>query len=141
MRRLTALLLLTVGVVTLGAQNPDPAQGASTRYITSQASTNATLISGTPGNITQYSLVNTTATIYYLRMYNLASIPSCASATGFVESIPIPASTSGAGVQRLEGTGGQAFSVGMSFCLTGGGSSTDNTNAATGVYIAIKYRS
>lgn len=141
-----ALLLCSVATST-HAQGPsttiaasgDPNVGASTKYITSAASTNSTLIASQPGNIYQYSVVNTTATIYYLRMYNLAAAPTCSSATGFVETIPIPASTSGAGVQRTEPVG-QSFTTGMGFCLTGGGSSTDNTSAATGVYISIKYK-
>jgi hypothetical protein len=32
------------------------------------------------------------------------------------------------------------YSSGIGFCLTGGGSSTDNTNAATGVYLALLYK-
>lgn len=144
---LHGLFIMAIFVAMLQAQGPstsisisnDPLAGCSTSYITSAASTNATLIAGVPGNICGYSLVNTTATIYYLRMYNLASIPTCSSATGFVESIPIPASTSGAGIQRTE-IGGQAFSTGMSYCLTGAGASTDNSNAATGVYISIRYK-
>jgi hypothetical protein len=34
----------------------------------------------------------------------------------------------------------QSFTTGIGFCLTGGGSSTDNTNAATGVYVTILYK-
>lgn len=30
--------------------------------------------------------------------------------------------------------------TGLGFCLTGGGSSTDNTNAATGVYVTLNYK-
>lgn len=142
-----SLVALALYIATLSAQGPstsisisnDPLAGCSTSYITSAATTNATLIAGVPGNVCGYSLINTTATIYYLRMYNLASIPTCSSATGFVESIPIPASASGAGVQRPE-IGGQAFSTGMSYCLTAEGTSTGNTAAATGVYISVRYR-
>ncbi len=110
-----------------------------TCYITSAASTNATNCKAGAGNVYNYSLINTTATVYYLRMYNLAVAPTCTSATGFVESIPIPASTAGAGIQR-DHTNGQAFSTGIGFCLTGAGTSTDNTNAATGVYLTLLYR-
>jgi hypothetical protein len=34
----------------------------------------------------------------------------------------------------------QAYGTGIGFCITGGGSSTDNTNAATGVYVTIGYK-
>ena len=113
--------------------------GASVCYITSAASTNATSCKASAGQVYSYRVINTTATLYYLRMYNLASAPTCSSATGFVQTIPIPASTTGAGVASSIAVG-EAYSTGIGFCLTGGGSSTDNTNAATGVYITINYK-
>jgi hypothetical protein len=32
------------------------------------------------------------------------------------------------------------YTTGIAFCFTGGGSSTDNTNAATGVYLTLYYK-
>ena len=118
---------------------PATSGGTSTCYITSAASTNATNCKASAGQIYGYDLVNTTATLHYLRLYNLASSPTCSSATGFVRTIPIAASTTGAGIAR-DIAQGEAYGTGIGFCLTGGGSSTDNTNAATGVYIAIHYK-
>lgn len=115
------------------------ANSALTSYLTSAASTNSTSVKGSAGNVYGYSLINTTATLYYLRMYNSSSAPTCSSATGFVETIPIPAATTGAGVERWQRVP-QGFTTGIGFCLTGGGSSTDNTNAATGVYLTILYK-
>jgi hypothetical protein len=118
----------------------DRCTGTSTlHYATSTASTNATNIKNAAGTVSTISVVNTTATLYYLRMYNLASAPTCSSATGFVNTIPIPASTSGAGIV-IPITLPHAYTTGIGYCLTGGGSSTDNTNAATGVYINIWYK-
>lgn len=118
----------------------DRCTGTSTlHYATSAASTNATNIKNAAGTVSTISVVNTTATLYYLRMYNLASAPTCSSATGFVHTIPIPASTSGAGIV-IPITVPHAYTTGIGYCLTGGGSSTDNTNAATGVYISIWYK-
>lgn len=118
----------------------DRCTGTSTlHYATSAASTNATNIKASAGTVSVISIVNTTATLYYLRMYNLASAPTCSSATGFVNTIPVPASTSGAGIV-IPITVPHAFTTGIGYCLTGGGSSTDNTNAATGVYINIWYK-
>ena len=117
----------------------DRCKGTSTlHYATSAASTNATNVKASAGTVSTISVVNTTATLYYLRMYNLASAPTCSSATGFVNTIPIPASTSGAGIV-IPITLPHAYTTGIGYCLTGGGSSTDNTNAATGVYINIWY--
>lgn len=115
------------------------ANSSLTSYLTSAASTNSTSVKGSAGNVYGYSIINTTATLYYLRMYNSSSAPTCSSATGFVETIPIPASSTGAGVERWPHVP-QGFTTGIGFCLTGGGSSTDNTNAATGVYLTILYK-
>jgi hypothetical protein len=107
--------------------------------LVSAASTNATNCKASAGNFYGFRVVNTTATLYYLRMYNLASAPTCSSATGWVESIPIPASTSGAGIVAIN-LHGENYTTGISYCFTGGASSTDNTNAATGVYGRLFYK-
>ncbi len=114
-------------------------QTALSSFLSSAASTNSTSVKGSAGNVYMIRAINTTSTLYYLRMYNSSSAPTCSSATGFVESIPIPASTTGAGFVISQPMG-QAYSTGVGFCLTGGGSSTDNTNAATGVYLTILYK-
>jgi hypothetical protein len=110
--------------------------------IVSAASTNSTSCKGSAGDVWGYELYNTTTTIYYLRLYNASSAPTCSSATGFIKSIPvIPAAASG-------GSGGQIsnevlpvpYATGIGFCLTGGSSSTDNTNAAVGIFGVVKYR-
>lgn len=107
--------------------------------ILSAASTNATSCKASAGNLYGFDLINTTTTLYYLRLYNLAAAPTCSSATGFIRSIPIPpASAAG----QASGTNRQFvipvhYATGIAYCLTGGGASTDNTNAATGVYGAL----
>lgn len=113
-----------------------------TRYTAAGASTNATNVKNSAGTVYGYSLTNTTTTIYYLRMYNLASAPTCSSATGYVSTIPIPpaAAAGGAGGREIQKNIGQAFTTGVGFCITGGASSTDNTNAATGVFVEILYK-
>ncbi len=118
---------------------PATAGGASACYLTSAATTNATNCKASAGQIYGYDLINTTSTLYYLRLYNLGAAPTCSSATGFIRTIPIPASTTGAGVERDIAVG-EAYGTGIGFCLTAGGSSTDNTAAATGVYISIQYK-
>lgn len=112
---------------------------ASSCVVQSAASTNATNCKNAAGNIYGIQAINTTATIYYLRLYNLSSSPTCSSSTGFIRTLPVPASTTGAGFMANE-TVGEAFGTGIGFCITGGGSSTDNTNAATGVYVTILYK-
>lgn len=109
-------------------------QSMSTCYVTSAASNNATNCKAVAGNVYGIYVTNTTSTIYYLRMYNLAATPTCSSATGFVESIPGQALGVTARNQTL-----QTYSNGIGFCITAAGTSTDNTNAATGVYVTILY--
>lgn len=117
--------------------------GTSSRCtLVSAASTNATNCKNGAGTVYGFRFVNTTTTVYYLRMYNLTTSPTCSSATGFIESIPIPpagAAGQAGGIVAME-TFGEAYSAGIGFCFTGGSSSTDNTNAATGVFGTILYR-
>jgi hypothetical protein len=110
-----------------------------THYDPADASTNSTNVKNGAGTVYHYSLSNTTATKYYLRMYNLSSAPTCSSATGFVESIPIPASTDGGGRERPQNIG-QAFTTGISYCITASSGSTANDNAAAGVFVSILYK-
>jgi hypothetical protein len=110
--------------------------------ILSAASTNATNCKGSAGNFYGYEIYNTTTTTYYLRLYNTATAPTCSSATGFIRSIPIvPAGASGqVGGQISNQQYPVNYSTGISYCITGGSSSTDNTNAATGIFGEIRYK-
>lgn len=112
--------------------------GTDCNHITT-ASTNATNCKGSAGNLYSYEFVNTTATLAYVRLYNLSSSPTCNSATGFIRSIPVPASTTGAGIVR-DLPVPVNYGTGIGFCVTGGGSSTDNTNAPAGVYVNLVYK-
>jgi hypothetical protein len=114
----------------------NPADVATPYFLTSAASTNATNVKNTPGTLHMVFVTNTSATTYYLRLYNLAAAPTCSSATGFIRSIPIPAGQPNGYTVQV----GETFSAGIGFCYTGGGSSTDNTNAAVGSYISLDYR-
>lgn len=116
--------------------------GASGCAIVSAASTNATNCKNAAGNVYGMYVVNTTTTVYYLRTYNTSSSPTCSSATGFIQSWPIPpAAASGqAGGFSFSFPTGRAFSTGISYCLTAGAGSTDNTNAATGVFGELLYK-
>jgi hypothetical protein len=144
MTKLIAVLVLLSGIA-FAQQAVVPVTAATTTntasrcVLISAASTNSTNCKNASGNVYGWRFVNTTATVYYLRMYNSSSAPTCSSATGFIETIPIPASTSGAGVVIMEPFG-EGYSTGISFCFTGGSSSTDNTNAATGVFGTLLYK-
>lgn len=118
--------------------------GTSGCAVLSTASTNATSCATAAAGFYGYELLNTTTTVYYLRLYNLATSPTCSSATGFVRSIPIPpASTSGLvggaiAMRTIPNTA--SFTTGLAYCITGGSTSTDNTNAAAGIFGAIEFK-
>ena len=141
------LVVVVVVVATIGAVgmqlNPYPVQnhniGEETFYLAAAATTNATSVKGAPGVIYDVSATNTTATVYYLRLYNLAAAPACNSATGFVESVMIPANTAGAGIARTH-PDGRNYSTGIAFCVTANAASNDNNAAATGVLISLGYK-
>jgi hypothetical protein len=118
------------------------AQAALECAIVSAASNNATNCKAAAGNFYGVDVVNTTTTTYYLRLYNTSSAPTCSSATGFIRSIPIPpaaASGQAGGIVRMSPLPVN-YGTGLSYCLTGGASSTDNTSAATGIYGAVLYK-
>ncbi len=107
--------------------------------IVTTASPNSANCKGSSGNVYGFRFVNTTATLYYLRMYNLATAPTCSSGTGFVESIPIPASATGAGIVAMEPFG-EGYSAGIGFCVSPSAASNDGANGAVGVYGTVLYK-
>lgn len=114
----------------------------NTHYDAADASTNSTNVEASSGTIFGISLSSTATTVYYLRLYNLASAPTCSSATGFVESIPIPpaAAAGQVGGREIQYNIGKAFSTGISYCITASSSSTANDNAAAGVFVSILWK-
>lgn len=129
-------------VISPNAATATAAAAASVCNILSAASNNTTNCKNAAGNLYGFEFWNTTTTVYYLRLYNLSTSPTCSSATGFIRSIPIPPAAS-AGL-----VGGAVnnyvvpvnFSTGIGYCITGGSSSTDNTNAAVGIFGEIRYK-
>lgn len=103
------------------------------------ASTNSTRIKEGPSNLCDLTMINTTATLYYFKIYDSASAPTCSSATNLKHVYPIPASSTGSGIQRSLPVG-ESYANGLGFCVTASGSDTANDNAATGVYIEASYK-
>jgi hypothetical protein len=138
--------LICVGVGPCGtAANPlvvsgsgATSGGATPAHYLSAASTNATNVKASAGNVYALAVINTTATLYYLKLYDKATAPTCNS-DAVLQTYPVPASTAGAGFV-LPLNVGMSFSAGIGFCLTGGLADNDNTNAATGVAINFVYK-
>lgn len=112
------------------------AQSLPVGYL-SQANNNSTLVQSGRVLLTAVLPINTTTTVYYLKLYDTATAPTCGTDTPKWR-IPIPygASNSGGGVALPE-TNGLLFSKGLGFCLVGGIADNDNSNAATGIVINI----
>lgn len=125
------------GVIGLDARTTG---GCTPGVYRSAASNNSTNIKASAATLCKLVMLNTTSTIYYVRLYNSASAPTCSSGTGEVAAYPVPADTTGAGVAVPIGVYGEAYSTGLGFCITGGSGSNDNTNAATGVFLNYSYK-
>lgn len=112
--------------------------------IVSAASTNSTSCATAAAGFYGFDIWNTTTTIYYLRLYNSSGAPTCSSATGFVRSIPLAPAPSagllGGNILSLTIPNTGDFGNGLGYCITGGSSSTDNTNAAVGILGSLRYK-
>ena len=107
--------------------------GADEYGFITTASTNATLFKAGASTVYMIYVNNPTATIAYVRPYDLAGVPDCSSATGAKTPIAVqPYETNGFAL-----TVGLKYTLGMGVCVTGGGSLTDNTNAPVGVEIKL----
>lgn len=106
------------------------------------ASTNSTEMRGAPAHLCDLTLENTTTTIYYIHIYDVASAPTC-STTGAKHIYPIPpagAAGGASGLQRSISTlAGENYVNGVGYCVTGAGTDGDTTVAAAGVYVNASY--
>jgi hypothetical protein len=112
--------------------------GATPVHYLSAATTNATNVKASAGTVSSITAVNTTAVLYYLKLYDKATAPTCGTDTP-VQTYPVPASATGAGLTVNPPTG-LAFTLGIGFCLTGALTDADATSAATGVAINFGYK-
>jgi hypothetical protein len=141
-RTIAALALLAAMVSPAFAQMPCALIlcTLSTHYL-SAASNNSTSVTQRQTALYNLTVVNTTAAIYYLKLYDKASQPTCNTDVP-IATFPIPfgASSAGGSVVITSNTTPLGFNNGLGFCLTGGLADNDNTNAATGVAINFQYR-
>jgi len=118
-----------------GTWNVTAVTGTPAHYL-SAASTNATVVKASAGTILNITAINTTATVYYLKLHDTASTPTAGS-TAVVQCYAIPASTSGNGFVISVPI---AFASGVAFTCVGGIADNDSSNAATGIAINFVYR-
>lgn len=117
-----------------------PAGGADPVHILSAASTNSNLIRAQPSVLYSITAINTSVTLYYLKLYDIAVAPTCASSpVSLTFPVPFGAANAGGGLS-VNPAGGWRFFSGVGMCLTGGIADNDNTAAAAGVAIAFGVR-
>jgi hypothetical protein len=108
------------------------AQGVPKHYL-SAASTNATNVFASKGFIRGGVVGNTNATVYYLKLYDKATAPTCGTDVP-VWTVPLIAS---ANTPIPSVQGGLQFNLGIGFCITAALADTDTGNAATGIVVDL----
>jgi hypothetical protein len=115
------------------------AGGWTPHHLVSAATTNATSLKASPGQVGSIVVSSINAAIRYLKLYNKASAPTVGTDTP-VHVIPIPGNTAGAGAVVPFGAGLE-FTTGIAYALTTGITNTDTGSvAASEITVAIAYK-
>ena len=113
-----------------------PNMAASSSFINSAATTNATAVKATAGTLFSVAASNVGASAAYLKLYNKATAPTVGTDVP-VLVIVIPA---GGTVPVPLGTFGPRFSTGIALAITGGAADADTTAVAVAqVKVAVSY--
>ena len=102
--------------------------------VISAASTNATSVKSSAGQLGGLQVFNNSANIGYLKLYDKASTPTVGTDTP-IKTLLIPANTNGAGFTLARGVIGTQFSNGIALAITGGIADNDNTAVAASAFI------
>lgn len=119
---------------------PNTAGGLSISRTISAATTNATSVKASAGQVFTIMAHNTNAAVRYLKLYNKASAPTVGTDTP-VMTLPIPGNTAGAGFALDTGGMGIAFATGIALALTTGVADADTAAvAANEIVINLLYK-
>lgn len=124
--RLLALALLALLALPVGAR----AQTVGPTKYFSAATTNSTLVLGRKVAVGSVVAYNSTATLYYLKLYNKVTAPVCGTDIPR-QTYALPAN----GGFVLPPGGMMLFGSGLGFCITSGFADNDVGVAATGVIV------
>jgi hypothetical protein len=118
---------------------PRTTGGLTTASYVSAASTNATSVKASAGQVYGIAVYSTNAAARYLKLYNKASAPTVGTDTPVLR-LTIPGGTAGAGL-NFEISNGAAFATGIAFALTTGAADTDTTGVALNeILVNILYK-
>lgn len=95
----------------------------------SAATTNATLVKGSAGQIKQIFVMNASAAAKYVRLFDKATAPTVGTDAPFIV-IAVPASSSKELI--LGDNSGIPFKNGLGYAITGAAARLDNTAVAAG---------
>lgn len=124
----------TVTTVTAAAATTTPANGTSYNAV-STASTNATSVKASAGNLFEITASNVTATATFVKLYNKASAPTVGTDVP-VLTISVPANTT---VAMQFGSQGKRFATGIALAVTAAAAATDTAAAVAGVQLSATY--
>lgn len=114
---------------TLSGPAPSATQGfVSYHTLVSAATTNATSVKASSGNIGSLYLTNTTASTKFFKIFNKASAPTVGTDTPVLQ-VPIPPSTS---INFETSYAGLRLSTGIAYAITGAAALLDNTAVSAG---------
>jgi len=121
----TTLSAISAGtnlIADVGQQYRANATGAASgTHLVSAATTNATIVKGSPGRVIGWSLANTNAAWRYVKLHNQTTTPTAGS--GVVRTIAIPPNN----VNTFSIEGGIAFATGIGLTTVTGAADADNT--------------
>lgn len=106
----------------------------------SAASTNATSVKASAGQVYGWMITSTDATPVYVKLYNKASSPTVGTDTP-VMTLMVPGNSAGAGVVAAEFTMGIPFATGIALAITTGATDADTgAVAANEVIVNLFYK-
>lgn len=114
---------MTLDRKTIVAPYAHIAGGATPYKLNSAASTNATSVKASAGQVYSIMATNQNAAVRYLKLYNKASAPTVGTDTP-VQTYAIPGATAGAGF-TLSIPVGMTFPLGIAFAITTGAADSD----------------
>jgi len=113
--------------------------GATPAKLVSAASTNATSLKASAGQVYSIAAFNINAAVRYLKLYNKASAPTVGTDVP-VQVYAIPGATTGGGF-TLSIPVGMEFTTGIAYALTTGITDADNTGVAVSeILVNITYK-
>lgn len=103
---------------------------------TTAGTTNATLVKSSGARLSGYAVTNTSATAFYLKLFNLSAAPTVGSSTVAL-TIYVPATST---IVQYFGDIGITFNTGISFDTTAAAADSDTAVITAGSFVQLFYQ-